>query len=326
MPIAPKKLEGPATTLTFQGIEMNLVAMSLWLPAEKLTKLRLVVANWLGRRFCTLKELESLLGELQHACKVVRPGRTFMRHMFELMQGARKGQRFLRLNSAFKSDLAWWHLFMEQVEWHVDVVRPGAGKSKVSSLLRCIQCIWYLAVGHGGGGGGAQWFQLPWPREMDYTSIAQKELLQIAVACICIVWGNVWKGQVVVAAHCDNTAAVEVIINSGYGKDEIMMHLLRTLLFVKAHWEIVVRAEHIPGQRNGQADAISRNNSNMFLHRHQRQAELLHRWPPEVMSPTWSKQVVNCLKQDWQAQQGSTYNRCLRSANHQHYTCLKGLF
>ena len=72
---------------------------------------------------------------------------------------------------------------------------------------------------------GVQWFQLSWPQESDYTSIAQKELIPVVIACI--LWGRAWSGQVVVA-HCDNTAAVEVI-NSGYSKDSIMMHLLRTL-------------------------------------------------------------------------------------------------
>ena len=114
VPIATEKLEGPTRTLTFLGIEMDTVAMSMRLPMEKMTELKLLVASWVGRRFCTLKELESLVGKLQHACKVVRPGRTFLRRMFELIKGAKKGQRFLRLNSAFKSDLAWWHLFMAQ--------------------------------------------------------------------------------------------------------------------------------------------------------------------------------------------------------------------
>ena len=78
---------------------------------------------------------------------------------------------------------------------------------------------------------GTQWFQLPWPQNSGYTSIAQKELLPIVIACI--VWGGSWKRHTVVA-HCDNTAAVEVV-NSGYSKDGIMMHLLQTLFFVKAH-------------------------------------------------------------------------------------------
>ena len=60
-------------------------------------------------------------------------------------------------------------------------------------------------------------------------------------------------------AHCDNMVVVEVI-NSGCSKDAIMMHLLKTLFFIRAHWKIVVRAEHIPGRQNRLAIAISRNN------------------------------------------------------------------
>ena len=139
--------------------------------------------------------------------------------MFELMKGTRMGQRFLRLNSAFKSDLARWHLFMEQ--WN--------GTSMLSDLGQASPRYHLFTVASSVFGCGAwweaQWFQLPWPRGMDYTSIAQKELLPIVVACI--LRGSVWKGQVVVA-HCDNTAAVEVV-NSGYSKDEVLMHLLRTL-------------------------------------------------------------------------------------------------
>lgn len=65
VPIATEMLEGPAMTLTFLGIKIDTVAMSLWLPAERLAELKLLVANWLGRRFCTLKELESLAGKMQ---------------------------------------------------------------------------------------------------------------------------------------------------------------------------------------------------------------------------------------------------------------------
>ena len=107
VPVAPEKLEGPGTMLRFLGIEINTKEMSLWLPAEKLAELRLLVANWLGRKCCTVRELESLVGKLQHASKVVRPGRTFLRRMFKLLKGTRRRQQFLRLNAAFKSDLQW---------------------------------------------------------------------------------------------------------------------------------------------------------------------------------------------------------------------------
>ncbi len=96
VPLAPHKVEGLATTLTFLGIELDSVVAELRL-----------VGSWLRKRFCTVKELESLTGKLQHATKVVRPGRTFLHRMFELKSSAKRGKKFIRLNATFKADLAW---------------------------------------------------------------------------------------------------------------------------------------------------------------------------------------------------------------------------
>ena len=92
----------PGAKLKFLGIELDTVRLSLCLPAEKLAELWMLVAGWLGKKFATVKEVESLVGKLQHAARVIRPGWTFMRCMFELLKGVRKGQRFVRLNLAFK--------------------------------------------------------------------------------------------------------------------------------------------------------------------------------------------------------------------------------
>ena len=88
IPIAPEKLEGPAKILTFLGIELDTERMTLRLPTEKIVELQMLITGWLGRKFCTLRDLQSLVGKLQHACKVVRPGRTFLRCMFELLKGS----------------------------------------------------------------------------------------------------------------------------------------------------------------------------------------------------------------------------------------------
>ena len=64
-------------------------------------------------------------------------------------------------------------------------------------------------------------------------------------------------------AHCDNQAVVEVI-NSGSCRDANLMQLLRGLHFVKAHFDISMKAVHIPGQKNGLADAISRDKLSLF--------------------------------------------------------------
>jgi len=106
VPVAPEKVEGPAICITFLGIEIDTDQMILCLPLQKLQKLRSMDADWLARLLsvkkpsCSIKDLHSLVGYLQHACKVVRPGRTFMRRMFDLLKGLKK-QRGVRLDKCF---------------------------------------------------------------------------------------------------------------------------------------------------------------------------------------------------------------------------------
>ena len=85
VPIAPDKCEGPTTMLTYLGIEVDTVLMQLRLPEEKLKRVQATVAEWLGRKAGRRRELESLVGLLQHAARVVRPGRRFVRRIIVVM-------------------------------------------------------------------------------------------------------------------------------------------------------------------------------------------------------------------------------------------------
>ena len=90
VPLAADKSMGPTMCLTFLGIELDTSLMQIRLPAAKLAKLIELVEWWLGRLAGTKKELQSLAGHLQHACRVVRPGRCFLRRLFELIAVARR--------------------------------------------------------------------------------------------------------------------------------------------------------------------------------------------------------------------------------------------
>ena len=113
LPVAVHKLEGLEVCLTFLGFELDSVAMELRLPVRKLCELQELISAWQGRRSCLRSELESLVGKLAHACTVVRPGKTFLRRMFELLSGVRQPYHHIRLNVAFRSDLMWWVVFLE---------------------------------------------------------------------------------------------------------------------------------------------------------------------------------------------------------------------
>ena len=77
VPIADHKRDGSTTYLVFLGIEIDSEAGQLRLPADKLQHLQTLLHDWGDRRACSRKELESLVGLLNHACKVVRSGRSF---------------------------------------------------------------------------------------------------------------------------------------------------------------------------------------------------------------------------------------------------------
>ena len=116
LPLHPGKCAGPATSLTVLGIELDSIQQIARLPEQKLLALRDLIQSWLPRRWCNRRELESLIGHLHHAAKVVWPGRTFLRRMIDLLCCFRRRDHPIRLNHEFKLDLQWWQQFLSS--WH----------------------------------------------------------------------------------------------------------------------------------------------------------------------------------------------------------------
>ena len=131
----------------------------------------------------------------------------------------------IRLNVAFRLDLAWWQAFIG--EWNrVSFLTPP-------QLLP----EWEMASDASGTWGcGAWhrnlWFQIPWDASTHRLPITVKELLPIIVAGA--LWGAEWAGHRI-RCHCDNQAVV-ACLRSRTSRHKGLMHLLRTLVFVEAHF------------------------------------------------------------------------------------------
>jgi len=76
--LGPQKCEGLFTCLKFLGIEIDSVSMELWLPADKLQRVKKSVQEWLEKDSGRKKDINSFVGLLQHASTVVKPGRHFV--------------------------------------------------------------------------------------------------------------------------------------------------------------------------------------------------------------------------------------------------------
>ena len=252
IPIAQDKLEGPTTTLSFLGLQFDTVAGDLRLPEEKLGRLRQELSEWLTRKACTKRELQSLIGSLQHAASVVRPGRSFLRRLIDLMKIAKQPGFKLRLNLSARSDILWWHTFLES--WNgISIIPIHQPQIQLTSD----------ASGSWGCGAfsGTHWFQLAWPETVKYSNIAYLELIPILVAAA--IWGGSWRGSHV-TCFSDNEAVVR-IINKSAAKDQTLAHLLRCLSFYMAYSDFTLSAVHIAGAKNTAADALSRNDLTSFF-------------------------------------------------------------
>ena len=168
LPLHPGKCVGPATVLVVLGIELDSVSQIARLPAEKLSALKDLISSWLPRKCCNRRELESLIGHLHHAAKVVWPG-----------------------NKEFHLDLRWWHQFLSQ--WHgvsfwlfpglspeadVEVSSDAAGSLGYGAFFKDCR------------------FAGPWEPSQQQQSIAYKELFPVVIAAH--VWGHhllpFWRG------------------------------------------------------------------------------------------------------------------------------------
>jgi len=206
VPMADKKTEGPKYCLTFLGIELDTEKMEARLSATRLAELQKLLSSWddtPNDTFC-VKDLESLVGKLQFACNVVRPGRTYLRRLIDLERKMKAAQvqgnwSPWRLDDDARADIRWWRKFI--VEWN--------GKSLLYELewTRAPKLLLYTDACERGYGArfGDRWFRGEWSEEMlaratrdTKVSVPFLELHTLVHAAT--VWGPLWAGKKVVSS------------------------------------------------------------------------------------------------------------------------------
>jgi hypothetical protein len=201
LPVAPEKVEGPTTSIRFLGINIDSMAMTLSLPQDKLLNLKERLDQWGKRKSASKRQLQELLGHLNHAATVVRPGRAFLRALIEAMKRPRNPHQMTRLNSHAQADILWWQLFIHS--WNgISILPPSSPSLSV------------ISDASGSWGCGAfvkqsgEWLVVAWPAAWASTNISVKELLPIVL--VSANWGRKW------ACHhvhfmSDNTAVVAAL-------------------------------------------------------------------------------------------------------------------
>jgi hypothetical protein len=247
VPIKPEKTEGPSTTLTFLGIQLDSVAMRASITTERKQELLAAISHLYPKRTCTKQTLLSLIGKLAFACKVVPPGWIFLRRLIDLSTTVGPIHHHVTLNSEARADLNWWRRFLPG--W------PGSSLMLNSEWSLAPDMELYTDASNTGYGAfwAGKWFNTTWAPPQLNLSIAWRELYAILVACA--TWGTQWK-RLKILFHCDNSAVVQ-IWQRGSCKCRDLMVLVRTLFFLAAKGEYHVSIAHIPGTQNHIADYLS---------------------------------------------------------------------
>ena len=250
IPLSAKKTVGPVTTLEYLGFILDTIRMEVRLPEDKLLRIRSLISSFLHRKSCTKKEILSILGHLNYACKVVHPGRSFVSRIIKLSTTVKENHHYIKLNTDFRSDLAMWSKFLSGwngVSFFLDEEYTQAAD------IRLFTDSTDTAFG---GIYNNKWFQGYFPNDLysEDTSMALFELYPIVMACS--MWGYTWARKKILL-NCDNESTV-YIINKGRSKIPSIMKFMRKLTWIAATNNFVLHARHIRGRDNSIADAISR--------------------------------------------------------------------
>ena len=151
-------------------------------------------------------ELQSLVGLLQHASTVIRPGQRFLHRIYKTCKLGSRPNHWVRLNAEVCSNLVWWHTFAQ--DWNGFSLLFPYYQSNPNKIVYCDAA--------GNWSCGAQldtcWLQVEWVGSLQGDAIHAKEFILMIFAAA--TWGSAWKGKVV-QFIMDNKALVEVI-NAGY--------------------------------------------------------------------------------------------------------------
>ena len=256
VPMAEEKTVGPAHVLTFAGIELDCLKHEARLPREKVDKCREAILQLLSRKKVTLKELQSLIGLLNFACSIIKPGRVFLRRLINLTIGVIRPTYFIRLTLEVKKDLRIWQQFLTSFNCQSMFLE----EVWTSSGALCF----YTDAAQSCGFGtifGTHWTYGRWPDKWKQQDISVLELYPIVLGVH--LWAARLKNKRVLF-YSDNESVVHVI-NKQTSKHKGLLALVRQLVLICLSQNIYFRARHVPGRHNVLADSLSRLQVERFL-------------------------------------------------------------
>ncbi len=253
IPLALHKTTGPVKCLEYLGVILDTDNMQARLPTEKVERIVELMASLQNRRKVTKRELLCIIGHLNFAMQIIKPGRAFISYLLQLAHSVKQLHHRVTLNQECLTDFNMWREFL--MDWNC---KSFFLEDEIAAAQMELFTDAAASVGYGAYFQG-HWFANKWSPEFIRAagkewSIALMELFPIVMAAA--VWGRLWSNKSI-RFLCDNEATVQ-ILRKGRSKVSFIMTLIRKLVLTAATHNFSFTASHIPGRSNHIGDALSR--------------------------------------------------------------------
>jgi len=254
-PVNPQKTVPPSQIVKVLGIVFDTIKMTLSVGTQRLADIVTRATELLERRVASRYELQSIIGVLSFASKVIRPGRAFIRRLIDACKAAPADDSRASLSDDAVADLRFWSVLA--AEWDgVSPILPIAWPDDGDNCCTSDASLLGFGVLH-----GTDWISQSWtPAELERGhTLASKDMpfLELfALVCGAASFGHRWRGRNI--TFLTDCAALIPIISSLSCRDPQMMQLIRALVFVASQCGFDFRTQHIAGASNTLADALSR--------------------------------------------------------------------
>lgn len=259
IPLSAEKTIFPTRVIEFLGITLDATKMEARLPPDKIEKCCTLLEKFLSLKTCSLCDMQSLIGTLNFACSVIKPGRAFLRRLISLTCHLSESQKFITISQEAKLDMKMWLSFLQNFNG-ISMFLDDKFVSSKSILL-------FTDAAQSKGFGalyGDRWFNGCFPEDWQSINIMTLEFYPIVLAIE--VWGHLWCNHSILF-FTDNEALVSVI-NKQSSKDSQVMFMVRHLVLRCLEFNILFKAKHISGSKNVLADLLSRLQVEEFRKRH----------------------------------------------------------
>jgi hypothetical protein len=253
----------PTRVLLALGIVLDFDLAIIYMPENKLEKLKLTLEHLKGKEIWSRKDLQSCLGLLNHWTEVIPAGRIFLNRMLPAYKQMSSSQNYFQPTPAFRKDLRWWYQLSPHLNFSPMMVLSPCGPKEFIDMD--------ASTGFGLGAINYQkkeFFLLPTPTIITSLPIHCGEM---AVLMLVV---DTWAGPSI--AHIkdcdvgdtfcqkkldlfsDNQACIAAI-NFGRAKDEFLAMGTRFVHFNMAIRDASMTLSYVNTKENKFADDLSRN-------------------------------------------------------------------